>query len=155
MGNAMLTMLFYLIGCAVVSGVVSTVFMLTRPIHTRDETKSWRVIGFLFVLCLAAPYGYVEVMTKLHGKELEAAIKSGYQDSGIDGPMNYYRVKTYSKDTARAIAVGTETENWGGTDRPMVAITLHKDKKGWHAESFKVVSSARKNVESMQFPPYW
>ena len=71
----MLPAIAYTIVCFVVAAILCCGYVLTRPIHVRDEMKSWRVFLGLFVFCFAGPYLYNEGMTQWHGKELDHAIK--------------------------------------------------------------------------------
>jgi hypothetical protein len=146
---------FYVGICLVIAGAVTLVHSLMRPVHSKGESKSWKVLFTVFVICLTGPYGYIEVLTRSVGKDLKRAVEEGYADSGIQGPLQYFKVISYSGNKARVVVVGTERESWGGTDRPVVALTLVKDGSGWHSDSFNVVYSDRLNKDRSTMPPYW
>jgi hypothetical protein len=146
---------FYIGGCLVLAAVITLIYSMMRPIHSKGDSKSWKVLFLAFVMCITAPYGYVEVLTQAVGGPMKAAVQEGFSESGINGEMRYYRVVSYGNNSARVIAVAKETQDWGGTDRPIVAITLKKDAKGWKPDSFNVVYSDRLNKDRSTLPPYW
>jgi hypothetical protein len=153
----MLGTIFYSIGCFVVALILTTIIMMTRPIQDRGESKPWRTIIILTILVALAPYGYIEVLTKLYAIKMQKAVVQGFDSAPIDGPLKFYKIVWYTGDTAKAIAVGEEKESWGGTDRPLVAITLKHDKDSddWKCDSYRLVYSSRQNKDGMSFPPYW
>jgi hypothetical protein len=151
----MLTMIFYVLGCSVIAGVLTTIFTFARPIQDRGETKSWRILGLCLLFTFAAPYVWVEALTHTVGKDMKAAVKDGFIQAGIEGPMSYYKVVSTQGTKARAIAIGEEKENWGGSDRVIVSVSVVKKGKRWEVDSYKVVHSANRNQDGFQFPPYW
>lgn len=146
---------FYLGGCFAASIVLTTLWVLTRPLHSKDELRSWRVLFGLFVICCVAPYGYVEGLTRYVGNGMKEVVEEGFEESGIRGDMRYYRVVSYNGTKARVIAVGVERQEWGGTDRPIVALTLLKEGKGWKTDSYNLVYSDRTGRDGTTLPPYW
>lgn len=42
--------------CMVASGVLSALYVITRPIHIRDEMRSWRLWAGLSVVLMILPY---------------------------------------------------------------------------------------------------
>jgi hypothetical protein len=117
--------------------------------------KPHRLVLFCLVLAMGGPFAYVEVLTQMVGDPLfEKAIKQAYNDSPIQGPMQYYKVTTYSGTHATALVIGQEKQGWGGTDRPVIQVSLIKDGEKWKPESFKVVCSSRLNKDGLVFPPY-
>ena len=153
----MLGTIFYAIGCFVVAGILTTIIMMTRPIQDRGESRPWFTIIMLTVFVAAAPYLYIEALTKLFASKMQKGIVSGFDSADVSGPLKYYKVVWYTNDKATAIAVGEEKEAWGGTDRPLVAITLKHDKDSddWKCDSYRLVYSSRMNKDGMSFPPYW
>ena len=151
----MLPAIAYTIMCFVVAAILCCGYVLTRPIHVRDEMKSWRVFLGLFVFCFAGPYLYNEALTQWHGKELDHAIK----DAVGELPFNdliYYKVTSYSGSEAKVLAVFTERLAWGGTDHPQIGLTIDKSSKGtWKTTSYKILNSERLNTETYVFPVYW
>ena len=151
----MLPAIAYSLATFVIAALLTCAYTLTRPIHKKDEFKSWRVMLFLFVFVFAGPYLYLEVMTRWHGKELEPAIKDSYGLLPCTGPMFYYKVRTFNATEATVMVVGNEKLDWGGTDHPQYKITLKKTDKGWKTVSYNVWNSERLNIESYVFPVYW
>jgi hypothetical protein len=146
----------YLIACLFVAFVLTMLYALTRPINARGEMKSWRVMISFFVAVVVLPYVWGEVLTKLYGQGMKEPVEGVLADLDVNGGLRYYRVIRYGNGTARVIAVGEDRENWGGTEQPVIAITLKKAKNGeWAADSYTVVSSLKRNADSMTFPPYW
>ena len=145
---------FYLAGCFVVTLVVVGILMMLRPVHLRNDNGTLKAGIPLFLLCVAAPYGRVEYLTGQYGTEMESAIQEAFAGSEIDGELQFYRVVSVSGEHARAIAVGLETEGWGGTDRPVIAINLDKVGGSWEPTSYYTVYSDRLQRDSSTFPPY-
>jgi hypothetical protein len=151
----MLGLLFYIVVCSVVAIILSMIWVATRPIKSRDEVKSWKVMLFMAIFCYASPYLYVEVMTNMQGPKMLHAMKEAYNRTDVDGPIIYYKVLWYTPDHAKALVVGEERENWGGTDHPMVSVELSRKGDSWVADSYKLVSSGRLNKDEFVFPAYW
>jgi hypothetical protein len=151
----MFSLVLYVGGCLVVAAIVTLVHSMLRPIHSKGESKSWRVLFAVFVVCVSGPYCYVEVLTRSVGKPMKKAVEEGFADSGIRGDIEYYKVMSYSGDKARVIAVGLERQEWGGTDRPVIAMTLTKKGNDWEPQSFDVLFSTRLSKDRGTLPPYW
>lgn len=151
----MLGLFFYIVACFTAAVVLTFIYSMFRSVQSRDEYKSWRVMLIFFVLVLAAPYGYNEVLTRRAGPDLKDAVIQGLNDAGIDGSLAYYRVVKQTGNTCRIVAVVTENQDWGGTERPVVAITAKKDEKGWKSDTYLVVNSVSRNADSYTFPPYY
>ncbi|MCC7434842.1 MAG: hypothetical protein IT363_09170 [Methanoregulaceae archaeon] len=151
----MLGLFFYIAGCVIASIILTFIYSMFRSVQSRDEYKSWRVMAIFFVLVLSAPYGYNEYLTRSAGPDLKEAVLEGLSDAGVNGTLAYYRVVKRTADSCRIVAVMTEKQDWGGTERPVVAITAKKDAKGWHSDSYIVVNSISRNADSYTFPPYY
>jgi len=151
----MLGLFFYIVACFTAAVVLTFIYSMFRSVQSRDEYKSWRVMLVFFVLVLAAPYGYNEVLTRRAGNDLKEAVLEGLSDAGVDGELAYYRVVKQTGNTCRVIAVVTENQDWGGTERPVVAITAKKEGKGWKSDTYLVVNSISRNADSYTFPPYY
>lgn len=151
----MLGLFFYIVACFTAAVVLTFIYSMFRSVQSRDEYKSWRVMLIFFVLVLAAPYGYNEVLTRRAGPNLKDAVLQGLSDAGIDGELAYFRVVKQTGNTCRVVAVVTENQDWGGTERPVVAITAKKDEKGWKSDTYLVVNSVSRNADSYTFPPYY
>lgn len=151
----MLGMLFYLGGCFVVSALLTFMFVITKPIHARDEMRSWRTWIFMFLLTFLGPYGWTEYLTRANGDKLKAAVEDGLFSANIGGDMRYFRVVKFSEKEAKVIAVSKEPSDWGGTERPVVSMTIVPGKKSWELDSFKVVNSDSRNADGWTFPPFY
>lgn len=145
---------FYLGGCLIAAFMLTGIWVTFKPIDHRDDMRSLRVGCLLFLVTALAPYTYTEILTNRHGQDLEPAIKAAFEESEIKGEFLYYKVVSFKENKARAIVVGLETEDWGGTDRPIVAISLEKYEDVWEATSYYTVYSNRLNRENSTFPPY-
>jgi len=151
----MIGIIVYLISCFIVASVLTVLYVVVRPINTRDELKSWRIMAFFYAFALGGPYIYDEIMTRAVGGKMEPAIAKALDEAGIQGDIKYYKVVLYNGTTARAIAVTNEKAEWGGSDRPVVALTLRKEGEIWKTDSYRVVSSDNRNQDGFTFPPYY
>lgn len=145
----------YIGGCLIVAALVTLFHSMMRPVHSKGDSKSWRVLLVVFILCVTGPYGYVEILTRSVGKPMKQAVLEGMADAGIRGPMDYYKVLGYQGSSARVVAVATERQDWGGSDRPVVEMTLKKSGSKWSADSFDIVFSDRMNRDRSTLPPFW
>lgn len=146
--------IFYVGGCLIASGLVTFLWMTMKPIANRNDMHSMRNMAVLFLLMMGGPYAVTGYLTAAHGDEMQAAILRGFDESEIDGELLYYKVLSVRGNRARAIAVGLEEETWGGTDRPIVAVTLEREAGEWQPSSFYVVYSDRLGRENYTFPPF-
>ena len=151
----MLGLFFYTAMCALASIVLTFLYSMMRTVQSRDEYKSWKVMVIFFVLCFGGPYGYNEYLTRTVGPEAKSAVADALYDAGIDGKISYYRVVSMKGQTARVIAVATENQDWGGTERPVVAVTIKRGTNGWKSDTYTVVNSLSRNADSYTFPPYY
>ncbi|KAA0238353.1 MAG: hypothetical protein EDM74_06960 [Armatimonadetes bacterium] len=69
--------------CMVASGVLSALYVITRPIHIRDEMRSWRLWAGLSVVLMILPYAAFEVQTHTVGKEMADAAEEVIAHSDI------------------------------------------------------------------------
>ncbi|MBX3119392.1 MAG: hypothetical protein KF784_10020 [Fimbriimonadaceae bacterium] len=152
----MLAAIFYGIGCFVLALILTSLYAFTRPIQARGEMRSWRVLIGLFIFLTIAPYGGIEIMTRVWGSGMKPAVEEGLTDAGIKGDLGYYKVLFTSGKEARVLAVGVEEAPWGGTDKAVVKMTLKNEGENkWSATSFKIVYSENRNVDGLIIPPYW
>jgi len=151
----MLGLFFYVAGCVILAIGVTFIYSMFRSVQSRDEYKSWKALAIFFTLIFIAPYGYNEYLTRTVGTQMKEAVMDALFDAGINGELRYYRVVSSKKDTARVIAVVKEDQDWGGTERPVLAITVKKGPKGWKSDTYLVVNSVSRNADSYTFPPYY
>lgn len=146
----------YLLACFAVAGVLTFLFVMMRPVNSRDELKSWRVLLTLYIVCLGLPYAWGEVLTRAVGDNMKSTVSKALDSAGIDGDLSYYRVIMYTGQSARVVAVAHEkTSDWGGSDKPVVAMTLVKDGSGWRTDSYRIINSFDQHLDGFTFPPYY
>lgn len=151
----MLGTIFYALGCFAAAMILSSIIVMTRSIEARDEAKPWKTFIFMFIFCLAAPFGYCEILTRAYGKSMESAINKAYDSTPCNGPLRYYRVVSCHKDEAHALVVGTDNGDYN-VESPVISVNLVRDKKGnWKPDTFKVLTSGRLNQDAFVFPPYY
>jgi hypothetical protein len=151
----MIGIIIYLVTCFAVAFFLTFCYVMMRPVHSRDELKSWRVLIVFYVLALAGPYAYAEIMTRLVGQTMASAVSAAVDDSEVGGDLQYYKVISYNGKSARVVAVTHGKADWGGTDSPVVAMTLDKEGSGWKVGSFRVVSSWHLGEDGYTFPPFF
>lgn len=144
-----------MVGVFAVAAVLTFLYAMFRSVQARDDMKSWRTFGFLFVVVALAPYGYAEVMTRMHGKDMRKAVYGGMIAGGFEGKLDYYKVMAAKDETARVIAVGHEREGWGGTNKIVMTVNLKKKEGTWVPTTFKIINSDRHNKDGFTFPPYF
>lgn len=151
----MFGLIAYLGECLVVSAIITFLFIVTRSMQARDETRSWKVFAQVLVVVLLLPYGAVEVVTRTIGKKMAPAVKEAIAESDFTGDFSYYKVLFTNGQSARVIAVGSEEQDWGGTETVVMAMTLVKTNDKWKADSYRYVQSDTRNHDGITFPPYW
>ncbi len=150
----MLGNLIYLV-LSVFAGFILSFFWLTfRSTKKRGDHAPYWTIFLCVLITTVGPFIFVEALTKLFGKPLEAAIKRAYVEGPIEGKFKYYKIRWYTGSKASALIVGEERANWGGTDRPIMSVDLVKNKGEWDVESYKLIYSDRKNRDGLVMPPY-
>lgn len=145
----------YLIACFFVAVVLTMVFAMFRPVRKNDDILSWRVMAVMFVMAIAAPYGYVEAVTRMNQDGMEQAVKDAALSLTKSGEFQYFKVLTQKDTKARVIAVVTETSKWGGDERAVLAFTMEKKADKWEPTEFNWVTSDQRNRDSVSLPPYW
>jgi len=151
----MIGIIVYLLAALVVSFLLTVIYVMMRPVNSRDELKSWRVLLVFYVLAITGPYGYAEVMTRLVGGSMKPAVTAALDDAEVGGDLKYYKVILYNGSTARVIAVTEGTADWGGTDKPVVAMTLLKNGNDWKVDSYRIISSFKSGQDGFTFPPFF
>lgn len=151
----MIGVIGYLIGCFFVAVILTIIVAMFRPIKQHDDFRSWRVTLALLLLAVAGPYGYGEVMTRMHGAPMEPAVRQLVEDAEVRGELEYFKVLTFSDAGARVIAVANERSDWGGIERPVIAINMVKEDGEWVAKEYNFVNSFKRGKDSVSLPPYW
>jgi len=151
----MLSIGIYSIACFFAALLLTTIYVFCRPLHGREEVKSWRVMIVMFLLCYFGPYGYVEGMTHFFAKPMDKALKQAYYAADLHGDVTAEKLLFTNGHDARALVVGFEEEGWHLTDKPIVAVSLTEEDGKWKPVSYDVLQSDRMNRDSLVFPPYW
>ena len=152
----MLGAIVYLVSCAGIAIVLTFLYAMLRPVKNRDELRSWRVLLIMYIVTLAAPYGYAEILTRLVGTNMDQAVTQAMDEADINATLSYYRVIMYNGQAARVVVVGKARADWGGTDKPVLALSMSKTpSNNWKVESFRVIASDHLNQDGFTFPPYY
>lgn len=151
----MIGIIVYILSCFAAAVTLTFLYVMMRPVRSRDELKSWRVLLIMYIVCLGGPYAYAEVMTKLVGGPMANAVNTAIDESEVGGDLQYYKVLTYNGHSARVIAVTHGKAEWGGTDKPVIAMTLQKSGDKWKLDSYRIVSSWHTGDDAFTFPPYY
>jgi hypothetical protein len=125
---------------------------LTGP--SQRVEKPYRILVYSLGFTMLGPFLYCEALTQAFGDPMGHAIRQCYNESEIQGPMQYYKLTRYTGDHAIAIVIGQEKEGWGGNDRPILQVLLSQHGTSWVADSYTVVYSYRLNKDGIIFPPY-
>lgn len=152
----MLGIILYLFAAAATGGIVSFLFVVTRPVHIRDDFRPWKSFIISFVLALALPYVAFEFMTKKFGPSMKKTVEYGLAEAEIDGELQYYKVLFSDGKTATVLAIAEEKADWGGMDRPVVRMKLKKKSETkWALESYMVLVSDDLQKDHVVFPPFY
>lgn len=100
-----------------------------------------------------APFLWVEGLTRYVGPRVDVVAKRAYDSSPIRGPMRYYRVVSFSRESAKLLIFGTE-EDRGFTDHPVIQVHLKRKDDDWAIEDTQVLVSDRLNKDLLVLPPY-
>jgi hypothetical protein len=150
----MLGTLIYLVVTVAAGFLLGFVVVTLRSTKKRGEGTPFPIIIVSLLLCVLGPFIYVEALTKLFAKPMEAAVKKAFEESPLNGKLQYFRVTSYSEKKATALAVIEERASWGGTDRPVMKVSLEKENDKWKPTAIKVIYSDRLNKDGLVIPPY-
>ncbi len=141
--------------CFAISGVITLLWAITRPVHMRGEMRSWRVWIAMFILANAAPYAFFEGLSQFIGNELKSVVEETLDIEKIDGDLMYYKVLFYNGTMANVVIVAEEASSWGGTDRPVMRLIAKREGSEWEYVSSNIVFSDNRNIDGVVFPPFW
>lgn len=151
----MVDWLVYLVATTVVGSVVAFVIAMFKVGPGKPEFSFGKTLAVCLVLVGAAPFGYVEYLTRSKGPALRVAIHEWYRhDDAIDGKLVSQKVLAFSGSAATVLVIGKERSDWGGWDRPIVRLKLAKSGKAWQIEEATVLRSFRLGKDEFIFPPY-
>lgn len=105
------------------------------------------------IIGILAPFLWVEGLTKYVGPRLDDVAKRAFDSSPIRGPMRYYRVVTYSRQSARLLVFGEEKDR-GFVDHPVIQVDLTRRENDWVVADSQVLVSDRLNKDMLVLPPY-
>lgn len=145
----------YLLVCLIVAFVLTFVVSMFRSVKKTDDFKSWRWILAFFIGVGVAPYGYAEVMTRMHGEGMEKAAKSILKAGKVNGKLAYYRVMKSGSESAEIVIVADEKGQFGTPERATIAATLIKKDGEWKAKSYDFVNSFKRGKDSSTMPPFF
>ena len=100
-----------------------------------------------------APFIWVEGLTRYVGPRLEDSAKRAFRSSQIRGPMRYFRVLTYSRNSARLLVFGEEKDR-GFVDHPVLQVRLKRKGEEWAVDDTEILVSDRLNKDMLVLPPY-
>lgn len=149
----MLSWIVYGVGSSVI-GLLLGLAWLTFFGHPSKVDRPMGPIlikGLLFGIF--APFLWVEGLTKYVGPRLDEVAKRSFDSSPIRGPMRYYRVLTYSRESARLLVFGEEKDR-GFVDHPVIQVQLKRKDNEWVVADSEVLVSDRLNKDMLVLPPY-
>lgn len=151
----MFGIIVYIGAVSFISGFITFMWVITRPVKHRGEIRSWRIWIATFLVCAFLPYAAFEVQTHM----LEASLKDVVQDAadfeGVEGDVVYYKVLFYDGTSAHVTIVGEEMTSWGGTDHLVIRAKFRREGKGWSVAYTNMVYSDNRNIDGVVFPPFW
>ncbi|MEZ5164013.1 MAG: hypothetical protein R2688_09765 [Fimbriimonadaceae bacterium] len=146
----------YLLGCFFIAIVLTVVVALFRSVKEHDKFRSWRWTIFFTILVGAAPYGYAEVLTQLHGQEMTKAVEKSLKAAQINGKLHYFKVLKQQHGSAQVLVVAKEKTTLNDHESAIMKVFLTQDSKGkWKPEKYEFIDSFKRNKDSVSFPPYW
>ena len=138
-----------------VSGFVTFLWVITRPIKRRDEIRSWRVWIGTFLAFAFLPYAFFEAQTRALQSSLKNAVQEAADLEGLQGDVVYYKVLLYDGTNAHVTIVGDEITSWGGHDHPVIRAKFTRNGKDWKLAYTNMVYSDNRNIDGVVFPPFW
>jgi hypothetical protein len=150
----MVSLISYLVVTIVVGFLLSFAIISLRSTKKRGDGTPYPTVAICLLLTVGGPFMYIETLTKIYGPEMSKAVHKAYDDAPVQGPMQYFRVRSKSGDRANVIAIGREKEGWGGYDQPIISIDLTKTSAGWKPETLTVIYSDRLDRDNLIIPPY-
>src|SRR5688572_13760554 len=141
----MLGLLIYLVVTVALGLLLGFLMVVFRSTKVRGEGSPFPIIAAMLLLAVLGPFVYVEGLSRIYGSQMDGAVKRAFEESPLNGKIQYYRLTSYGSDKARALVVVEERASWGGTDRPVMSVALEKKGAGWKPSSYKVIYSDRLN----------
>ena len=159
----MIEWLAYLFSGAVVGGVGAFIFALFKVGPGKPEFSFWKAIVGGLLITWVGHFAYFEVLTKMHKDEIMPAAQDFFESSDcpLKGTLKYVKVLYQNDKVSYSYLVGNEPQDWGGTDNPVIRLTMKKstakpnDKlHGWEVTKAELIRSDRLNKDGLVWPPY-
>ena len=159
----MIEWLAYLFCGAIVAGVGAFIFALFKVGPGKPEFAFWKAIACALAITWVGPFAYVEVITQMHKHDVMPACQDYFDSSDcpLTGTLKYIKVLYQNDKFSYVYLVGNEPQDWGGTDAPVIHLTLKKGKgkasgplHGWEVTKASLLRSDRLNKDSIVWPPY-
>ncbi|MGV3617487.1 MAG: hypothetical protein ACO1SV_19345 [Fimbriimonas sp.] len=149
----MLSWIVYGIGSATAGLLLALGWMTIFGHPSKVDRPMGPVLIKGLIIGIFAPFLWVEGLTRTVGPKLNDAAKRAYNSSPIRGPMRYFRVVTYTKDSARLLVFGQEADR-GFKDNPVLQVQLKRDGETWNVKESQILVSDRLNKDMLVLPPY-
>ncbi len=159
----MIEWLAFLFSGAVVAGIGAFIFGLFKVGPGKPEFAFWKAIVGALTITWVGPFAYVEVITRMHKADVMPVVQDFFDSSDcpLTGTIKYIKVLYQTDKVSYVYIVGKEPQDWGGTDAPVIRLTLKKLNgkvsgkfHGWEVTKFQTVRSDRLNKDGLVWPPY-
>ncbi len=138
-----------------VGGVLTFICSMFRSVKKQDEWQAWKWVVSFGVLVAAAPYIWMEGLTRTSAQDMTKAAEKVVRDAGIVGDLAYYRVYQDDGNEAKAYVVATEDNGIGMKEHVVIKATMEKEKDGWKPSEYEILNSFRRQRDAISFPPLW
>lgn len=159
----MIEWLAYLFSGAVIAGIGAFIFALFKVGPGKPDFAFWKAIVGALTITWAGPFAYFEVITKMHLTDVKPVVEDFFESSDcpLKGTIKYIKVLHQTEKVSYVYLVGNEPQEWGGTDAPVLKITLKKQNgkssnkfHGWEVYKFQIMRSDRLQKDNLVWPPY-
>jgi hypothetical protein len=159
----MIEWLAYLFSGAIIAGVGAFVFALFKVGPGKPDFAFWKAIVVALTITWGGPFAYFEVITKMHKADVLPAVQDFFESSDcpLTGTLKYIKVLHQTDKVSYVYLVGNEPQDWGGTDAPVIRLTLKKTAgkeaskyHGWQVTKSELIRSDRLNKDDIVWPPY-
>ena len=151
----MVVLIGYLLAAVVAGFILTMVVSLFHPMKKLDDFKPLRWALALAVVAGAAPYGWIEYVTRKNEADLRPVVEYAVKVRQVKGPLTYFKVIWRDDDQAKIVAVATERSIWGNPERTVMSMDVKRDPKGWKTTDFEFVNSFSRSLDYATFPPYF
>ncbi|MBX3112891.1 MAG: hypothetical protein KF857_12905 [Fimbriimonadaceae bacterium] len=152
---SVLGLIAYLFASFCVGGLLTLVVSMFRSVKKQDEWRAWVWVVSFGLLTAAAPYIYLEAMTRTAGKDMYRAAEKVVKDAEIQGDLAYYRVISANDKEAKAYVVASEDNGIGMKEHVVIKVSMEKVRDGWKPTEYEILNSFRRQRDAVAFPPLW